>query len=409
MTAHQLLKITIDQLRPGMHIGNVFNERGTLLYSANTLIQTADQIESLRRQGVTSITIDLKKGSGSDLSVEKSSSEDAELPQHSAENASLDLYTRESVWNANTIRQNAADAIKDVMKSVLSGRMFSIRSIADRVEEITESMTADSDLMLNLCRLYAHSTDIYTHSVNVSVLMIGCASALNYSREKVLAAGIGGLLHDIGVTALPQDLFGRQGNCTRQEMELFKKHPALGLEIFSRQAKTYPEGVPEIIAQHHERLNGEGYPMQLTGDRIRDLATLCAIADTYDTLTSRGSFGKIFQPQEALALIFQGAEEEYSRTIVEHFTKLLGIYPVGSFVKLDTGEMGVVVRNNRRKLLSPMVRILFGSDGKRLAASYIRDLAIHEPRFDDQMAKILHSLDPTSYKIEVEYHIFRAS
>jgi HD-GYP domain-containing protein (c-di-GMP phosphodiesterase class II) len=222
-----------------------------------------------------------------------------------------------------------------------------------------------------------------------------------------MAAGIGGMLHDIGLVSLPKDLFMKQGTCTRQEHELFKSHPIHGLEIIQKNNNTLPDGVYRIIAQHHERVNGDGYPAKLYGTGIDELAIVCAIADMYDILTTKDMFNKTYLPQEALALIFQGSDEEFPRSFIEHFLKLLGIYPVGSFVKLDTGEMGVVIKNNRNKLLTPTVRILFNNKGDRIGTPYVKDLSVIDYESEDRLTRILHSLDPSSFKVEIENFIIQ--
>lgn len=405
MTAHQLRKITIDQLRPGMHVSNVFNKQGTLLYSANTHIKTEGQIEALRRQGVETLTINLQKGTGEDVPHILLDDSNSKPEEHRSDYSRKDIFTKEEVDKAIGVRENAAAAVRDIMTSAKSGRMFSIDTVVSSVESIVDSVFENPDIMLNLCRIRSHAVDAYTHSVNVAVMMVGFSSAIGLPQRKVIIAGVGGLLHDIGLVTLPDELFIRQGSCTRQEMELFKKHPKNGYDMIKRQGVKMPEGVLEIICQHHERLNGTGYPGNIFGSNIHELAFICAITDTYDTLTTHGMYNRIYLPQEALALMFQGADEDVPRSMIEHFTKLLGIYPVGSFVKLDTKEMGVVIKNNRKRLLAPAVRILFDKDGNRLMTPYIKDLSVTDYQSGDQLARILYSLDPSSHKIEVDQYI----
>ena len=406
MTAHQILKISLDQLRPGMFIGNVFNERGVLLYSANTLISDYAQVEALRRQGVIAVHIDLQKGAGQDLESEI-------LPEHPEEPREQSfiidkgVFDEEKVQHALEMRSTTIDTIRQVMASARTGRLFSISSITDCVESIIEVMLDEPDLLISLCRMKTRSTIVYEHSVNVSVLMVGFSAALGFSRSRIIEAGISGMLHDIGKMKLPEELLLKQGNCTRNEYELFKRHPEFGLQIIDQNGKKTPRTIRNVIGQHHERLNGSGYPERRRGRQIDEMALICAIADMYDSLTTQGLHRKNYIPQEALALIFQGADDEYPRTLVEHFTKLLGIYPVGSFVRLDSGEMGVVVRNNRQKLLTPVVKVLFDSQGARLEVPYLNDLSLTENQNEDQGLRIVNSLDPLTFNVSVDELIRR--
>ncbi|MBN1577818.1 MAG: HD domain-containing protein [Chitinispirillaceae bacterium] len=402
MTAHQIRKIALDQLRPGMFVGNVFNERGVLLYSANTLIRDYAQIEALRRQGVITVSINLNKGTGRDLPPEPYENEPQEEPSQVQNVIDEDVFDEKKVQRVMEMRTTIIDTVQEVMASARTGRLFSITSITTCVESIIDVMLDEPDLLLSLSRMKSQSTVTYEHSVNVAVLMVGFSAALGFSRSRILDVGTGGMLHDIGKVKLPEELLHKQGTCTRREYELFKRHPAFGLEIIDHNGKKTPPVIRNIISQHHERLNGSGYPNRLRGRQIDEVALICAIADMYDSLTTQGLHHKNYIPQEALALIFQGADDDYPRPMVEHFTKLLGIYPVGSFVKLDSGEMGVVVKNNRQKLLTPLVKVLFDGQGIRLETPYLNDLSVTDNQFERNDVRIIHSLDPFAFNVTTD-------
>jgi putative nucleotidyltransferase with HDIG domain len=398
MTAHQIVKISLDQLRPGMFVGNVFNERGVLLYSANTLIVDFAQIEALRRQGVVVVGINLQKGSGREmLPVEQ---EPQAVANRQKENTPIvEVFDRVKVQQTVEIRTSTITAVEEIMASARTGRLFSIGTVTACVESIIDVVLDEPDLLLNLCQIRSASPSVYEHSVNVAILMTGFASALGYSRENMVEAGVGGMLHDIGMIRLPPALLHRQTTCTRQESEQIKRHPSIGLEIIESSQKKFPFSIRKIIGQHHERLNGSGYPAGLRDRQIDELAFICAIVDMYDSLTAPGPQKRTFIPQEALALIFQGADDDYPRDLVEHFTKLLGIYPVGSFVKLDSGEMGIVVKNNRQRLLTPVVKVLFNAQGVRLETPYLSDLSVAANNPGGMGVRVDASLDPHSFNV----------
>lgn len=405
MTAQKIQKIAIEQLRPGMYVGNVYNDRGILLYCANTLIANHFQIEALRRQGVTAICVSEQKSTSELEGVVET------IPQPVVEPVVepvvveqkftiVEPFSREAVKRAVAIRKQTLDAVEDIMASARVGRFFSIRTLADSVEQLVTQMVDDPDLLLNLSQIRVHSKPTYVHSVNVAVLVAGFTSALSYSRDRILEATIGGILHDIGKVRFPEELLQKEGTCTRQEYTMLKQHPEFGLDVVRRNGKTLPDTVMHVIGQHHERLNGGGYPGRLRGEQIEEVALVCAIADMYDSLTTHGVNHHVCLPQEALALVFQGSDVEYPRLLVEHFTKLLGIYPVGSFVKLDSGEMGVVVKINRHALLTPHVKILFDRQGTQIEKPFTLDLSDAEKGWTDQPAKITNSLDPHSFQID---------
>lgn len=405
MTPHKNQKSAIQQLRPGMYVRNVYNERGVLLYSFNALIRNFAQIEALRRQGVTHVTVQTENDD------EQESPQTQVVTQSAPVEKSLRIqhdgftFKQEKVKRAMAMRDKVLTAMQNVMNSAKTGRLFSITSIAREAESIVETMLDEPDILLNLCQMKSHYTPIYVHSVNVAVLMVGFAAALGYTEEQLLEIGIGGMLHDIGMVKLPLGLMLKQGVYTRQEAEQIKRHPKLGLTILSQNGKPVSNTVRNIVVQHHERINGGGYCAFLTGKKIDEVALICGIADTYDALTTQGMYQRMYLPQEALALIFQGADDEFPRELVEHFTKLLGIYPVGSFVKFTSGEMGVVVKNNRSKLLAPVVRILFDKTGKQLATPYLKDLAAASEQTEDRLMRVDRSLDPRMYHVAINEEI----
>ncbi len=401
MQSPEMIKIPIDQLCPGMFVGNVFNERGVLLYRADTLIADYSQIEALRRQGVYEVSIsNRQEEDGAPAKPQLSSISEEKKTQLTL----LDkgVFKEENVRFALEIRSYTINSVREVMASAKSGRLFSISSVTKCVESIMEIMLDEPELLISLCRLKTKNAMIYEHSVNVAVLMVGFCAALGFTRDRIIEAGTGGMLHDIGKMKLPEELLMKRGEFTRNEYGLFKKHTEMGLEIVDRNRKKPSQPIRDIISQHHERLNGSGYPARLRGGEINEIAFICAIADMYDSLTTQRHYQKNYIPQEALALIFQGADDEYPRNLVEHFTKLLGIYPVGSFVRLDSGEMGVVIKNNRQKLLTPVVKVLFDEHGNRLTTPYIKDLSAEEIRHEDQGIRIVNSIDPLNYNVSVE-------
>jgi putative nucleotidyltransferase with HDIG domain len=382
MSTH-LKTISINELRPGMFICDVFNNKNVLLFSSNTFITGFHQIERLRKQGVSAVTVIFQGERAEEKSVD-----------------SFEKYVefRKQVKQADTVRKNTLDAVRSMALAAKVGKYFSIKEMISQLQGLVNQMLEQPDVTIGVTQIKNYSEQVYAHSVNVSVLMIGFASVLGYSEDLVLEAGIAGILHDIGMVRLPEELVLREGLHTRQELESIKRHPLYGLEILQKYKDDIPASVFHVIAQHHERLNGGGYPRCLKGDQIQQMSMLCAIADVYDRLTTPGPAQKGCLPQEALALIFQGADEQYPRELVEHFTRLMGIYPVGSFVKLESGEMGLVIKVNRDHLLSPQLIMLFDKGGRRIDKLQIRDLSRNKES-EREFWKVSCSLDPANFGI----------
>lgn len=414
-------KIPLSQLRPGMYIEDVFNENELLLFSADMVISGYHEIESLKKQGVAYLFVNAKKSKGQsaeifnapkegvfpELSKKKTNTSGfPELPKIVIEDVSagpddLEEYEKQ-LKQAFIVRQKTVYTVRNMLSDIRAGRAFSMQVVAHTVEEMVEQILENNDVSLRICQLKKHSYNTYIHSVNVAVLMAAFAASLGYSKDKILEISIGGILHDIGKVKVPEHLLRKTGAYTLSELEQIKKHPVSGVDVIKKMVLKVPDSTFNIILQHHERFNGSGYPQRLKGKQIDEMAQICAIADVYDTLTSETNHRKSCLPQEALALIFQGCDEEYSRTLVEYFTKMLGIYPVGSFVKLASQEMGIVVKINRKSLLTPHVMILFDTHGNRLSSPYIRNLMINGELAGN---RIECSLNPENFQVNADQFI----
>ncbi len=381
--------LDVKDLRPGMFIGDVFNEKNVLLFSSNTLLTGYHQIEYLKKQGVSAVTVIFQDGKADDGVQKKVINEDTS--EQFAE-------FKNQVRQAENIRKSTVHAVRSMVLAVRAGRFFPLNNVIHSLNGLVTQVLQQPDITIGVTQIKNYSEQVYAHSVNVSVLMIGFASVLGYSKEMVLEAGMAGMLHDIGMVKLPEDLIRKVGLHTRQELESIKMHPIYGVEILKRFREELPSSVFHVVAEHHERLNGGGYPHFLKSHQIQQMSMLCAIADVYDRLTTAAPSKRACLPQEALALIFQGADEEYPRTLVEHFTKLMGIYPVGSFVKLESGEMGLVVKINRDHLLSPQVVMLFDRGGRKIENLQVRDLS-RKKESESEAWKISCSMDPANFGI----------
>jgi len=212
------------------------------------------------------------------------------------------------------------------------------------------------------------------------------------------------VLHDIGKMRVPTEILNKPGKYTDAEFAIMKKHPELGMEVVMDK-KGISDISKSIIIQHHERYNGKGYPYGLQGDKIAEIGLISAVADVYDALTSNRVYRVAWTPQKALAVIFQGCDADYSRDVVERFTRQMGIYPVGSFVKLVSGEMGVVTRIDRGNLLEPTVLVLFDKGGTRHPEPEEYDLSTKINKESGEKYKVAISLNPRSYNVDVSKFI----
>ncbi len=390
----EIIQIDIDELREGMFVGDVFNEHDVLLLSSNTLIDSPEQIIRLRNSGIHHLQINLRKG----IAPIRTASA-AEEESHQRE---LEYY--KELPRALEIRQETLSAAKDALLAIRKGRVLALDKIENAAEEMVQSILRNSDALISLCQIKGHDEYTYMHSVNVGVLVASLAHAMNYHSNELLHVGIGGILHDIGKMRVPEQILNKPGKYADWEYEIMKQHPEHGLSLIEDK-KNIPQLSRLIVIQHHERYNGKGYPYGLCGTQINEVGLMAAVADVYDALTSDRVYRAAWTPQKALALIFTGCDQDYSRSVVERFTRMLGVYPVGSFVKLGTGELGVVTRVEPGKLLAPIITVLFDPTGARLATALEYDLSELQKSPNGAQYKIEVSLNPKAFRIDVSQFI----
>ncbi|MBD3318239.1 MAG: HD domain-containing protein [Chitinivibrionales bacterium] len=389
-----LRRIEIDRVSIGMYLEDVFDKDGVLLLSANAAIQSEEQITRLRARGVYSVYINIRKGKDIDL--------EEEAPDPVSVERERAYY--EELARARVVHQNTIISAKEALQAARAGRPFSINRTRKTAEEIVESILRNPDALVSLSQIKGYDEYTFTHSVNVGILVTSLAREMGYEGEQLVSIGLGGLLHDIGKMRVPENVLNKPGRYTDVEFRVMKRHPDHGLAIVGERSGIAPL-TKKVIGQHHERYDGSGYPKGLIGDRIDEAGVIGAVADVYDALTSDRVYRSAWTPQKALATIFQGCDRDYSRRVVELFTRHLGIYPVGSFVKLQSGEMGVVIRVSRGNLLAPIVLILFDKTGKRITEPLEMNLAEYEGTPSESAYRIEMSLNPKAFRVNIADYI----
>lgn len=396
-------RISIDQVTVGMFLEDVFDDRDVMLFAANTQISDQEQIRRLKERGVSHVFINVEKGAD----VPRS-----ETPSHSPLQDTLEreaAYYRE-IERAKTIHRTTVQTIRATLEAIRRDTSFTQESVEAAAEGIVASIDRNPDALISLSQIKGYDEYTYVHSVNVGILVSSLARELEYRQDDVLQVAIGGLLHDIGKMRVPESILNKPGKYVDWEFNIMKKHPVHGLAIINERKGTFSDMVKHIIGQHHERYNGKGYPLGLKGKQIREVGIMGAVADVYDALTTDRVYRPAWRPQKALAHIFKGCDVDYARYIVERFTKYLGIYPVGSFIKLQSGEMGVVIRVDRGHLLAPRVLLLFDRNERRLPEPIECDLYERQQQAGNGAEyQIEMSVDPKLYRVRVADYILPAN
>lgn len=239
------------------------------------------------------------------------------------------------------------------------------REFRSVVDSILDEIASVRDSMLMLVDIQTSDLYLFQHSVNVCIYSAILGQAHGYSRDELYALCLGALLHDVGKTLLPQELLVKPGSLTPEEMEIIKTHAAIGFRLLKDEPNV-PLSSAHVALQHHERIDGSGYPRGIAGDDIHEFARWVAVADSYDAMTSHRSYRQGMLPHEAMERLYAGAGSLYDQDKIETFRDKVAIYPLGMLVMLDNGAVGVVVDVNTMFPQRPVVRVLYDEEGREV-------------------------------------------
>ena len=375
-----------------------------LLLGKGILLTSENQIRRLQEAGLKEVVIDTSKGKD----VAGGQQVDApapviKMPQVQKPPPGRKEFFKEEIKVARKIRGASIQVVKEFMGNAATGQSIDPKKVQLASKTLTGSVFRNVDALLSLTTLKNYSEHTYTHSVNVSILTLAIAHSAGVSEEEAEVIGVGGLLHDIGKSKIPLEILDKPGPLTPEERKIIMSHPLLSEEILKDMGNMPEEAIAIAIAgQHHEKVNGSGYPRGLTGDQMHPFGSMAAVADIYDALTSPRPYKPGLPPYIALRHVFDGRGREFDEKVVDFFIKNLGIYPMGSFVKLNTGEMGVVIETNPLDSLKPKIGVIFTRFGKRRSSMFVADL--YETTGGEERT-IVEADDPKKYDVDIADYI----
>lgn len=376
-----LKRIAIQDLRPGMYIQELCGSwMEHPFWRSRFLLTQQHDLKTLLASGIQEVWIDTDKG----LDVEQGAATrtDEEVDQETEyllREANKPLSTNTSsmadeVRHAMQLCNTAKQSVVDMFSTARMGKAIEVGKALDLVEDIASSASRHPHALISLARLKNVDEYTYMHSVAVCGLMIALARQLNMNEGQVREAGLAGLLHDVGKIAISNQILNKPGKLTDTEFAVMKTHPERGLRILQKSDSVSP-AVLDVCLHHHEKIDGTGYPHSLRGDGISLLARMGAVSDVYDAITSDRPYKKGWLPAEAIRKMAEWSKGHFDDTVFQAFVKTVGIYPIGSLVRLTSGRLGVVIEQNPDSLLTPKVKIFFSTKSQVQIAPEVVDLA----------------------------------
>jgi len=346
--------------------------------NAFKLTEAAD-LKKLQASNIKEVVIDTSKG----LDVAAEASAQSEVPSSEAlpaqqaaarsEHQIKRIAAGEERARAKQVIAASKKAVASMFNDVRMGNVIKVEAAMQFVDDIAASVARNEGALISLVRLKTKDDYTYMHSVAVCALMVALAKELGMTHEERMQAGLAGLLHDIGKAAVPLDVLNKPGALTEDEFSLVKLHPERGHELLIQANITDPLTL-DVCLHHHEKVNGTGYPHGLQGDAISLFARMGAICDVYDAVTSNRPYKEGWEPGVSLQRMVQWAGH-FDDVVFKAFVKSVGIYPIGSMVKLKSGRLAVVIDQSPKSLLTPIVKVFFSTKSKTRLPVEILDLS----------------------------------
>ncbi len=274
---------------------------------------------------------------------------------------------------AREVLARSRAAVMQLLSDVRLGRVLHQADVAPVLLDISSSVDQHPSALISCARLKARDEYTYMHSVAVAALMLNLGRRMGLSERERWDAGLAGLLHDVGKMAIPDDILNKPASLSETEFAVMRTHSERGYAMLLA-SSDIPEIALDVCLHHHERVDGTGYPHGLKGSEISLYARMGAICDVYDAITSRRTYKDAWSPSESLARMYSW-KGHFDGEVLQSFIKSLGIYPIGSLVRLSSGLLGVVIGQNEEHALRPVVRCFYSAQHRRIVPAVDIDLS----------------------------------
>jgi HD-GYP domain-containing protein (c-di-GMP phosphodiesterase class II) len=370
-----LKRIRVQQLTLGMHLKDFCGSwMEHPFWRSGFVITDPDDLAAIRASSITEVWIDSARGL--DLAADQPTvavaDSDAQVDAELACVASSKRQVRHvpsavEFARAAKIVIKSREAVTAMFEEARMGRAIDGTGAQRLVEEISDSVSRNPGALISIARLKTADNYTYMHSVAVCALMVALARQLakdyQLDEPQIRSAGLAGLLHDLGKATIPLAVLNKPGKLTDAEFRLMKSHPEGGYRMLL-QGSGVDAIALDVVLHHHEKTDGSGYPKRLQGDDISLFAKMGAVCDVYDAITSDRPYKKGWCPAESLRRMTEWTTGHFEPRVFQAFVKSIGIYPIGTLLRLNDGRLGVVTEQGGKSLLQPQLKLFYSTRAK---------------------------------------------
>ncbi len=372
-----LKRIAVEDLRLGMFVQELCGSwMDHPFWRSRIKLDDPAVLKQIQDSPVREVMIDVSKGLDVAIAEPQPALEPASVPAKPAPAHLVEpkVSLEAEMGRAAKICATARGAVSSMFQEARMGKAIDAKHALPVVEEISSSVARNPGALIGLARLKNKDDYTYMHSVAVCALMVSLARQLKLDDLQVREAGMAGLLHDIGKMMVPLSILNKPGKLTDDEFVSVKSHPEEGYKLL-KAGSGVSDITLDVCLHHHEKMAGNGYPEKLKDEQLSIFARMGAVCDVYDAITSNRPYKSGWDPSESIRKMAEWSGPHFDPAVFQAFVKSIGIYPVGTLVKLESGRLGVVIEQAEKSLLAPKVKVFFSTKSTSYIPPQILDLA----------------------------------
>lgn len=385
-------KISISELKIGMFVIEFTDDKQKIAVKKPGKVPSLALIEKLKTDGIISVMVDFDR-SEFDTNID---------PASWALDKSKTISLESEITRAEKILKESKATVNKMLETVFNNETVDIAPIEKAADDIVDSLSNNSDALLSLSALRTKDAYLLEHSLNVGVLLATFGRYLGWDKSRLALLIVGGIVHDIGKTQVELSVLNKPAKLEPEEFEHMKLHQVYSIDLLN-EIKDLHIDSREVSTMHHEKLDGNGYPLGLKGEQISEVGRMSSIVDIYDALTASRCYKKAMSPAAALKIMTSLQGFHLDSDLLKAFIMCIGFYPVGSLVELSNNLLGLVWESNEADMNKPIVKAFYNTQYEKYYDVQMIDLSKSKLSIKRGVGPYEFDLDIDSYRHTKKY------